>query len=413
MKILLLPVYFYPEHVASSYLVENRNQAFIDAGFNIEIHTPTPCRGISEDVRQKYCRKKYRHEVLHNGKMAVYRFSMFPEGKNPFMRAMRYSICWIKQLCRTSKVNDLDCIFTSSTPPIQGLIGALMKKKRHIPFVYCLQDIFPDSLVGTGLAKKDGVLWKIGREIEDFTYKHADKIIVISEDFKRNIMAKGVPENKIEVVYNWVDETKVIPINKNDNPLFEEFGISRDKFNVVYAGNLGNAQNIDVIIDSAKALSSDDNIEFFVFGTGGIKEKFVQKVKDYGIQNVKFFPLQPIERVSQVYGLGDACVVSCKPGLGGAAMPSKMVSIMSAGRAVAASFDEGELTHILKTHNCGLYAPAGDVQAFVNMIRSMASNPEKCNEMGRNARQLILEQFTREVGTRKYVEIIKSVAGKL
>lgn len=66
-----------------------------------------------------------------------------------------------------------------------------IKKIRGIPFVYCLQDIFPDSLAGTGLAKKGGLLWKIGRVIEDFTYKHADKIIVISEDFKKNIMAKG------------------------------------------------------------------------------------------------------------------------------------------------------------------------------------------------------------------------------
>lgn len=91
---------------------------------------------------------------------------------------------------------------SASTPPIMGATCAMIKMNLNIPFVYNLQDIFPDSLYNNGLAKKEGILWKIGRMIENFTYRHADKIIVISEDFKKNIMAKGVPEEKIVVVYN-------------------------------------------------------------------------------------------------------------------------------------------------------------------------------------------------------------------
>ena len=94
---------------------------------------------------------------------------------------------------------------------------------------------------------------------------------------------------------------------------------------------------------------------------------------------------------------GDVCVVSCKPGLGGAAMPSKMLSIMSAGRAVVASFDQGELTYILEQNNCGAYAPAGDVKEFAELIRNMEGNREVCQKMGENARKLILQKFTKEV----------------
>lgn len=101
-------------------------------------------------------------------------------------------------------------------------MAVFIKKCRKIPFVYNLQDIFPDSLVGTGMTKKGSFLWRIGRIIENFTYRNADKIIVISEDFKRNIMAKGVPEEKIEVIYNWIDENEVVPIAKDVNPLYHE-----------------------------------------------------------------------------------------------------------------------------------------------------------------------------------------------
>lgn len=407
MKVLQLTGYFLPEKAASIYLLENRLEAFANEGFDMVIHASRPTRGLSDEEYAEY--KNKEEEMMYDGKLRVHRFAMYREGKNPVLRAMRYSFNWIIQLWYGLTEKNVDCVYLESTPPIQGLLGSLLKIFRNIPFVYCLQDIFPDSLAGTSLAKRGGLLWKIGRVIEDFTYKHADKIIVISEDFKKNIMAKGVPEEKIEVVYNWVDENAVVPVAKEDNPLFDEFGISRDKFHVVYAGNLGNAQNIDVIIDAANVLKEENDVEFVIFGTGGLKDQFVAKVNDLKLDNVKFFPLQPMERVSQVYGLGDVCVVSCKPGLGGAAMPSKMLSIMSAGRAVVASFDKGELTYILENHKCGMYAPAGDADAFAEMIKHLSQNRDECKTMGDNARKLILQKFTKAYGTSRYVEIIKSV----
>ena len=407
MKVLQLTGYFLPEKAASIYLVENRLEAFAKEGFDMVIHASRPTRGLSDEEYAEY--KNRKEEMMYDGKLRVHRFPMYREGKNPVLRAMRYSFNWIIQLWYGLTEKNVDCVYLESTPPIQGLLGSLLKIFRKIPFVYCLQDIFPDSLAGTSLAKNGGLLWKIGRVIEDFTYKHADKIIVISEDFKKNIMAKGVPEEKIEVVYNWVDENAVVPVAKEDNPLFDKFGISREKFHVVYAGNLGNAQNIDVIIDAANVLKENNDVEFLIFGTGGLKDQFVAKVNDLKLDNVKFFPLQPMERVSQVYGLGDVCVVSCKPGLGGAAMPSKMLSIMSAGRAVVASFDKGELTYILENHKCGMYAPAGDADAFAGLIKHLAQNREECKTMGDNARKLILQKFTKAYGTSRYVEIIKSL----
>lgn len=408
MKILLLPSYFYPEKVASSYLSENRNAAFIQEGFEIQVFAPCPTRGVSKNERLRY-KKELKRECLFGGKMNVYRFFMIGEGEGTVWRAYRYFMVCVKQFYHSCAEKDVDVLLVASTPPIQGAMAALVKKFRKIPFVYNLQDIFPDSLVGTGMTHKGSFLWKIGRIIENFTYRNADKIIVISEDFKKNIMAKGVPEEKIEVIYNWIDEKAVVPIAREDNPLYEELGLSRDKFNVVYAGNLGNAQNIDVIIDSARELVENENIEFIIFGSGGLKEQFVKKAKDYGINNVKFFPLQPMEKVSYVYGLGNICIVSCKPGLGGSAMPSKTMSILSAGRPILASFDEGELTSILEQNHCGVSVKASDVKAFVKEVKKLASNPEKCDVMGKNGRELILQKFTREVGTQKYVDVIKNV----
>lgn len=189
MKVLQLTGYFLPEKAASIYLVENRLEAFAKEGFDMVIHASRPTRGLSDEEYAEY--KNRKEEMMYDGKLRVHRFPMYREGKNPVLRAMRYSFNWIIQLWYGLTEKNVDCVYLESTPPIQGLLGSLLKIFRKIPFVYCLQDIFPDSLAGTSLAKKGGLLWKIGRVIEDFTYKHADKIIVISEDFKKILWPRG------------------------------------------------------------------------------------------------------------------------------------------------------------------------------------------------------------------------------
>ena len=406
MKVLELPAYFYPESMSSSHLDENLRQAIADAGMEMAIFCPTPTRGISLDLRKVYLKR--RTEKMFDGHVTVHRFSLYGEGKNSFLRALRYSLLCLKQFNRavfSKDAHSCDVMFITSTPPIKGAMSGLAKKFNHKPIVYNLQDIFPDSLVGTGMTHKGSFLWKIGRLIENFTYRSADKIIVISQDFKKNIMSKGVPEEKIEVIYNWVDAESVRPVAKEDNPLYEEFGLSREKFTVVYAGNLGNAQNISILLDGAKKLPE---IQFAIFGTGGLENDIRKRILEEGLKNVHMHPLQPYERVSQVYSLGDACVVSCKAGLGGSAMPSKTWTIMSCARPVIASFDEGELKDILENNNCGVFSHAGNLEEFISAIRSLKDNREKCVGMGNNARQFILNNLTKEVGTKKYVDIIKS-----
>ena len=410
MKILFLSAYSYPEHAASSYLGSNRNQALIENGFDLVNYTPTPCRGVTPEIRKEY--KKRKLDYYYNGHSVVHRFSMFAEGKNPVLRALRYTLVCIKHFNRGIFAKDArscDIMFISSTPPIQGAMAVLVKKIRHIPLVYNLQDIFPDSLVGTGLAKKDGLLWKIGRVIENFTYRNADKIIVISQDFKRNIMAKGVPEEKIEVIYNWVDEQAVVHIPRAENKLFEKYNLDPNKFYITYCGNIGLTQNMDLLLDVAKELSSEDNIHFVLVGEGADKARVQSRVENEKINNISFLPFQPYEDISHVFSLGDAGLIISKPGVGENSVPSKTWSIMSAECPVIANFDENEIKTILTDNSCGIFTKAGDKEAFKNAILELYNDREKAVQLGKNGRQFILENLTREIGTSKYVEVVKKV----
>lgn len=413
MRLLLLPAYYYPEKAASLYLSDNRNEAFAQAGMDMIVFVPTPCRGISAVERMVYCKKEHRVEKLYGGKMILHRFSLYAEGTIPVMRAFRYVLCWIKQLYRGLLAHDIDVVYLSSTPPIQGVMGGLLKKMKGVPFVYNLQDIFPDSMAGTGLARKGGFIWKIGRIIENFTYKHADKIIVISEDFKKNIMAKGVPEDKIVVIYNWVDQNKVVDVPREENKLFDAYGLDRSKFYITYNGNIGLTQNMDMLLDVAKELQEEyEDIHFVLVGNGAYLDEVKRKVADQQLENVHLLPFQPYEDISHVFSLGDASLVISKPGVGANSVPSKTWSIMSASRPVLANFDENELKTIIENNHCGIFTKAGDKEAFKESILTLYNHRELCKEYGHNGRKFVLDNLTREVGTQKYVDVIKEVCGK-
>lgn len=411
MKVLKLTGYFIPEKAASIYLTENILESLANANIDVVIYASRPTRGLTDIEYKTY--KNIKTETMYNNRITIHRFAMFREGKNPIFRAVRYTLCWIKQLYYGCISKNISVIFIASTPPIQGVLGGILRKLKKVPFIYNLQDIFPDSLVGTGLAKKDGLLWKIGRVIEDFTYRNADKIIVISQDFKRNIMAKGVPEDKIEVIYNWVDEQAVVNIPRNENKLFEKYNLNPNKFYITYCGNIGLTQNMDLLLDVAKELSTEENIHFVLVGEGADKARVKSRVENENINNISFLPFQPYEDISHVFSLGDAGLIISKPGVGENSVPSKTWSIMSAECPVIANFDENEIKTILSENNCGIFTKAGDKEAFKNAILELYNNKDKAVQLGKNGRQFIMENLTREIGTSKYVKVVKEVANKI
>jgi glycosyltransferase involved in cell wall biosynthesis len=410
MKILFPEAYFTPENTASTYMEDNRFERFSKEGFQMVVFAPLPTRGVNKNVQKHY--QKLAFEKMYNDAMIVYRFRLWSEGNNPLLRAIRYFFLCIKLFYKcvfSEDARSCDVMFVTSTPPIIGISAGWIKKKVGIRIIYNLQDIFPDSLVGTGLAKKGGLLWKIGRKIEDYTYRNADKIIVISEDFKKNIMAKGVPEDKIVVIYNWVDENAVVDVPRSENGLFDKYGLERDKFYITYSGNIGLTQNLDLLLEVAEELDKEaPDIQFVIIGDGAYKQTLEKQVSEKHISNITFLPFQPYQDISLVFSLGDVGLVISKPGVGANSVPSKTWSIMSASRPVLANFDENELKMIIEENNCGIFSKAGDKKAFKASILQLYRDRALAVEMGQNGRHFILENLTRDQGTQKYVDVIKS-----
>ena len=409
MKILYLSPYYKPESNSSSRRTQDVHEAIVARGHSIELHCPTPTRGVTPEVRKKY--KNLKRETEYEGALKIYRFSLWREGTSVFLRALRYTVCEILFVWKGLRAQNIDVLASSSTPPIHGLTAVLLYKVRRIPFVYYLADLFPDSLVSSGISNKDSLLWKIGIWISNTVYRNATRIIVVSDGLKTRLVERGVPSEKIEVIYLWIDKDSIQYVKRIENKLFDDIGLSRNRFYVSYAGNFGASQNVELLLECAHKLRKETQIQFVLIGNGTQKEKLDSRIAELELDNVTLAPMQPPERVSEVYSLGDISFVICQKGVGDGAFPSKAAVIMGVGVPLIASYDrDTDLCNLIVENEAGLCVEPNDVDAAVEAIKRLFFDSELRNRLSSNELQLARSMFSKEKSVSATVDVYEQVA---
>lgn len=402
MNILFLNAYFYPENIAFTHLENDLIEGFIAAGHEITVVCPVPTRGISKETAQQY--RSIKKEDLYNGKVHVIRFWAPQEGRNPIIRAFRYFWCNLREYQIGVKQKHADVIFAGSTPPTQGYMSGCIGKRLKCPVVYAVHDVFPDSLVTTGLTAEGSLIWKIGRILEKMTYKKCQKLIVISDSIARNLLRKGVPEERLAIIPNWVDAQAIQPVPRDQNRLIGELALNPDQFLVVYAGNFGAAQGAHVVLEAAKLLQQEKNIQFVIFAGGPEAEQARKTVEDENLENVCMNPLLPQERVPEVYSLGNVALITCKKGIGSSGMPSKTWSIMACNTPIIASFDtDSELAEIIQKANAGICV---EPESAAALAQAILDNSLKNS----NARKYVEKYASKEACVEKYLNALETAA---
>ena len=407
MKVLLLKDYFYPEQCAGITLSLDLLDSLADSGHEAVVYTPLPSRGMDSLQVAEYRKKKM--ETRCSGKVVVHRYWLPREGSSVVGRALRYFLQNAIQVIKAFRA-DYDLLFIGSTPPTMGLVGAICKKLSGRPMVFNVQDVFPDSLVTTGLAKDDGIAWKIGTWVSKVGYNNADKIVTISEGMKKTLLGKGVDSSKVAVIPNWVDTDIVGRVERDDNYLFDELRLSRSGFYVTYAGNIGLAQGCNVIIEAAKMLGSISDITFVVFGGGALASQFQSAIDDAGLSNIVFTSLRPSSEISHVYSMGDVSLITCKAGVGGSGLPSKTISIMACESMPIACFDEdSQLSSLIRTASLGFAVEPENPQMLASAILEAYSNRKETASRGKKCRRYVLDHYSKESCTASYVRLFEEI----
>lgn len=409
MKITIVTAFFEPEITANIPLISDLCRDWELYGARVTVLTEFPSRGIDKQTRIEYLDKTEEYIAAN---LKIRRVGLkSAEGTNFILRGLRH-LYQTYVLYRNALKLETDVYFIVSSPPFLGIAGALLSKKA--PTVYNLQDIFPDSLINTGKYTEKSMLVKICRKLEQFIYRNNTHILTISEDFKQILLNRFVPNSKISLVYNWIDEKAVLPIERKDNQLFSRYGLDPEKFYLTYCGNIGYSQNLEMIVDIAYELGKEiADMEFLFIGDGGWKSTLESYIKGKGVRNVRMLPFQPYEDISHVMSLGDASLVCSKKNVGSSSFPSKTWSIMSAARPVIASFDlNSELCTIINKANAGLFSDAEDKKGLKENILKLYYDRQKAVSLGQNGRMYIKNNLTRKTATKQYFDVLSEIAQK-
>jgi colanic acid biosynthesis glycosyl transferase WcaI len=273
----------------------------------------------------------------------------------------------------------IDGVLAMSPPLTLGLTGWFTKLFRGGMLVFNIQDIFPDAAAQTGAITNKQILGA-ARWLERMSYERSDAVVLLSNDLQQNVAAKLSTKfhNRLHVIPNFVDTSAIVPGDRMTS-YRRELGID-DRVVVMYAGNVGFSQSLGLVLAAAKSMS---NVAFVINGDGAARKSLQEKVKNENINNVYFADYQPIERLSEVLASGDIHVVPLKTGLASVSVPSKMYSILSAGRPVVAAIDsDTEIPRTLAESGAGIaVAPDNEVD-FISALQILISDGAQRVVMG-------------------------------
>lgn len=277
-----------------------------------------------------------------------------------------------------------DVTVAMTDPPVIGLAALAARPRRGMVF-FC-QDIFPEVAGLIEDFRSPAVNTLLDR-LNRLLVRRAARIVALGETMAaRLVEGKGADPARITVIHNWADTKAIVPSDKR-NAFAVAHGLA-DRFVVLHAGNIGLSQNLDVVLDAAARLRDRPDILMLFIGDGSRRAALQEAARARGLDNVMFLPFQPREDLRWIYASADVCLVSLKPGLAGAIVPSKLYPILAAGRPyVAAVEGASEVAAITSRHLCGLLAVPGDAADLASRIVELAADPARRAAMGARARE--------------------------
>ena len=314
----------------------------------------------------------------------------------------------ISSLAGALAVPKPDVVLAVSPPLTIGLGAWALARYYGVPFVYNVQELYPDLAVTMGVLRNPQMISALLR-METFVYRHAAAVSVIGAGMAARLRAKGVPEPKVRIIPNFVDVDVVTP-GERLNEFSGRHGLD-DSLVVSYAGNLGMAQGLETVIEAARLLREDSRVRFLVVGDGVMRDRLADLAKKSHVDNCIFIPYQPPSQVLEVYAASDICLVPQAAATASQAVPSKAYQIMAAGRPIVAITEAAsDLAALVTAGNCGHVVAPGSAAGLAAAITDALANRAAWRRMGDAGREHVVAHYSRRSVSRAYQDLLREVA---
>ncbi|MBU2621777.1 MAG: glycosyltransferase family 4 protein [Proteobacteria bacterium] len=410
-RILILSLIFRPDNVSTAQIMGDLAVDLKKRGHDVFVITTIP--HFNEDVEALAIQPLHAHwgKLLQKSNyhgMEVLHAWMPRKGKSKLLRIAAWlGFHAVSTLAGFFSQFQPDVILSPSPPLTIGISAWLVGMWHKCPFIYNVQEIYPDVAVNLGVLRNTFAI-RCLQVLEIFVYNKAKALAVISKGMANHIRARGVPENKIHVIPNFVDVEDFRPLPKV-NAFSRRYGL-HEKFVISYAGNMGEPQGLGILIEAAHLLRNEEEIHFLMMGDGSERSLLIEKAQHLNLTNITFLSYQPYSIMAEAYAAVDASFVSQAPGTSNDGIPSKVYRIMACARPVIACTDpDSDLARLVAKTDGGVVVPSGNSPALANAIKQAFLHREAWLEKGLKGRIAILKEYSRSSISERYHKLILEV----
>lgn len=298
-----------------------------------------------------------------------------------------------------------DVILAMTDPPVAGIAGAFVARLARRPFVYNIRDLYPDMALGGGIVSNTAWV-RAWENAHRRALKRAKRVIVLGDDMRDRILRKGIDPSRVVVIRDGI----LIPetLAEQTHPVAQEIR-GGFPFVAIHAGNLGFYGAWDTLLQAAKLLENENAALIFV-GEGANRERLKRAAENS--KNVRFLPFRPANEIPLVMAAGDVHVITVRHGLEGVVVPSKLYSVLAAGRPVlAVAPEESDVVRIVRESRCGMAADPDDPAAVAAALRKLREDPRELENMGQRAREAA-KKYVRVNELKRFVAVMEEAADR-
>lgn len=401
-RVLLLTQWFDPEPTFKGLAFAKE---LVRLGYQVEVLTGFP-NYPSGKIYPGY-RLRFRQREVIDG-VTVTRVWLYPSHDNRAIhRILNYaSFAASVVIHGLFSAGKADVVYAYHPPITTGMAAVLLRAIRRVPVVYDVQDMWPDTLRATGMVSNDRLLRIVGK-VCDWCYRHVDRIVVLSPGFKTLLQQRGVPADKIDLIYNWSSEDQ-LAASASTAPA----GPAERPFRIVFAGNMGKAQSLYSVLAAAKLLQQTHGaaFEFLFIGDGIELDGLKARSAELQLDNVRFEKAVPMSEIGAVLASADALLVHLKDDpLFKITVPSKTQAYMAAGRPLLMAVG-GDADELVMQSGGGVLARPDDPESIAaGAVRLLDATPEERRMMGENARVFYESELSLRRGVDRFAAIFDTV----
>ena len=372
------------------------------------------CEALSEDLEVKvvtgqlHGQETQPHRSVRNGVEIVRVPSTSFERSKLFARASNYATYLTSALLRGLRGRRPDVVLCMTDPPIVANVALLVARRFRAPLVVISQDVFPEIAVQLKRLENP-VVMSLLRGLVGLYLRRAERIVAIGDTMRRRLEEKGAPAERMLVIPNWIDTTRLSPLDKS-NHWSRSWGVD-EKFVVMHSGNVGHAQDLDSLIRAGTFLRDLDDLLIMIIGMGARHAELVALAGLLEVDQVQFLYYQSRAVLPQSLSAADVHVVGLAAGLAGYVVPSRLYGILAVSRPVIVAADaESETAQLVSEAGCGIVVPPGRPELLARALRDAHDGKYDLEAMGALGREWVEREADRSVAVRRYRDLLLGLA---